>query len=137
MTYDELDKKIIDIKKKGLNIILEASMIAEIRESFYNVRIDEKMQEISNTFVKNVRYLETLHGQFPTYGKIREFMGVIAHPDHNDYIFGKKRVGSLRTFFLVGEFYGLPVELLLFNDLETHGDILKKTYPALFKQSRN
>jgi hypothetical protein len=55
----------------------------------------------------------------------------------NDYIFGKKRVGSLRTFFLVGEFYGLPVELLLFNDLETHGDILKKTYPALFKQSRN
>ena len=55
----------------------------------------------------------------------------------NKIIYDSKTLYSLKQAVMVSEFFGLPVELLLFTDLEINSEYIKQEYPALFKQSRN
>jgi hypothetical protein len=136
MNYDELDKKIIGIRKRGLNKILEDTLIADIRGEFYETGIVEKMDNISQRFKRNVKFLSRIHGSTCAASKIRENMGITTDKYFNDVVFFESRLQGLKTPLIVAEFYGLPVELLLFSDLEANEQRIKTEYPALFKQSR-
>ena len=128
MTSDELDKKIIEIKKRGLNNFVENELIADLRKEYYEKTIEKKIHRLSDRFRANVLYLNRLHKENCSSNKINEF---------NKIIYEENRLYSLRQAIIVAEFFGLPVELLLFNDLEANGNTLKAEYPALFRQSRD
>lgn len=137
MTSDELDRKIIDIKKRGLNNFVENELIAGLRKEYYEKTIEKKIHHISDRFRANVLYLNRLHNQNCTANKIKEFMGVDMPNDFNKIIYEDNNIYSLRQAIITSEFFGLPVELLLFTDLEANGNTLKTEYPSLFRQSRS
>jgi hypothetical protein len=137
MTSDELDKKIIEIKKRGLNNFVENELIADLRKEYYEKAIEKKIHRLSDRFRANVLYLNRLHKENCSSNKIKEFMGLEMPIEFNKIIYDENRLYSLRQAIIVAEFFGLPVELLLFNDLEANGDTLKAEYPTLFRQSRS
>jgi hypothetical protein len=137
MTSDELDKKIIEIKKRGLNNFVENELIADLRKEYYEKAIEKKIHRLSDRFRANVLYLNRLHKENCSSNKIKEFMGLEMPIDFNKIIYDENKLYSLRQAIIVAEFFGLPVELLLFNDLQANGDTLKAEYPALFRQSRS
>lgn len=137
MTSDELDRKIIEIKKRGLNNFIENELIANIRKEYYEKAIEKKIHHISNRFRANVLYLNRLHKENCSANKIKEFMGIDMPNDFNKTIYEENKIYSLRQAIITSEFFGLPVELLLFTDLEANGTTLKAEYPTLFRQSRS
>jgi hypothetical protein len=137
MNYDDLDKKIIGIRKRGLNKILEDTLTADIRKEFYENAIKEKINNISDLFKRNVLFLQRMHHSNCAASKIRTTMGLEMDRNYHDTVFGERPLYSLRVAIIVAEFYGIPTELLLFVDLEANEQTIKKQYPAIFKQSRN
>lgn len=137
MTSDELDRKIIEIKKRGLNNFVENELISDLRREYYVKDIEKKVHRLSSRFRGNVLYLNRLHKENCSAQKIKEFMGLDMPNDFNKILYEEANLYSLRQAIMAAEFFGLPVELLLFNDLEANGDTLKKEYPALFRQSRS
>lgn len=137
MTFDELESKIIGVKKRGLNILIENELIAKIRKEYYDVQIEKQVQHLSNRFRTNVRFLNRIHGEACSAQKIKEFMGVEIDLSINKIFYEDKSLYSLKQAYIVSEFFGLPVELLLFQDLELNYESLSKSYSNLFKQNRS
>jgi hypothetical protein len=136
MTLDDLEDKIIGIRKRGLNILLENELIALVRKDYYDVEIDKQILHITERFRKNVSFLNGLHKQNCSAEKIKEFMGVDIDKSINQILYGTKNMYSLKQAIIISEFFGLPVELLLFQDLSINRERFEKEYPALYKQSR-
>jgi hypothetical protein len=137
MSIDELEVKIISIKKRGMNLLLENQLIAEVRGQYYDKLVDNKLVHISNQFRENIKYLAKLHDQSISIQKVKEFMGVELDSHLSKVIYNDCKLISLKVAIVASEFYGLPVELLLFQDLKSNAEILKELYPALFKQGRH
>lgn len=137
MTLDELERRIIELKKRGLNILVENELIAELRSQYYDTFIEKKLDSISNQLRRNVRFLGTLHNEFVSSNKIKEFMGIQIDANLSKILYGEYTLSSLRTAIVIAEFYGVPVDILLFQDLEANAETFKQLYPALFRQSRN
>lgn len=137
MTSDELDRKIIEIKKRGLNNFVENDILKSLRKEFHEQNIEKILGHITDRFRKNIFFLNKLHGENFSAGKVKEFMGLDIDLYFNKIVYETKTLYSLKQAVMVSEFFGLPVELLLFTDLEINSDYIKKEYPALFKQSRN
>lgn len=137
MTSDELDKKIIDIKKRGLANFVENQLIKELRREFYEQKVQKNIRNISDRFRRNILFLNKIHGENCSAGKIKEFMGIDVEQTFNKVLYEEKSLYSLFQASLASEFFGLPTELILFTDLEANAELIKREYPALFKQSRN
>lgn len=137
MSFDELEEKIINIKKRGLNNFVENQIIADLRREYYEKALEKKMVSISNRFRSNIFFLNRIHKENLTVTKIKEFMGIEFDFSFNKILYENHNVYSLRFAIVASEFFGLPVELLLFTDLEANEHTIKKEYPALFRQSRD
>jgi len=137
VTLDELDHRIIELKKRGLNILIENELIADLRSQYYNTFIDKKLDSITNQLRNNIRFLGGLHNEFVSSSKIKEFMGLQVDNNLNKILYGEYTLHSLKTAITIAEFYGVPVDILLFQDLEANAETFKQLYPALFRQSRN
>lgn len=137
MTFDELEKKIQSIKKRGLNIMVENELITDVRKRYHNEKLNEAIAAMSERVRRNNKFLGRLHGEYCSWQKIKSFMGIEYDPDLNRVLYEDHNLYSLRMAYGIAEFYGIPMELLLFTDLEANEDIIKREYPALIKQSRN
>jgi hypothetical protein len=137
MTLDELEEKIISIRKRGLNILLENELIALVRKDYYDIQIEKQIGHMSNRFRNNVLFLNSLHKENCSAQKIKEFMGVDIDVSVNKIFYGDRNIYSLKQAIIISEFFGLPVELLLFQDLSAIRETIQKEYPTLFRQSRN
>ena len=136
MTYDQLDSKIIDIKKKGLSSILEISQIASIRSDFYREQMQQDLDFISTRFHSNVEVLSRIHKVKPTVNNFKEFMGLTIDSAFTNFIFKNGTMTYLPFALYVSYFYGIPVEMLLFSDLELHEQTIKQKYPFVFQQNQ-
>lgn len=137
MTFDELESKIISIKKRGVNILVENQLIAKVRQEYYEKQIDKKVQHISDRFRANVLFLNKIHKENCSAQKIKHFMGIDIDISINKVLYEQKSLYSLKHAYIISEFFGLPVELLLFQDLEGNYEILSREYSNLFKQDRS
>lgn len=137
MTLDELDKKIIEVKKRGLNILIENELIADLRKEYYNGLLKRKMTRITDQVRRNVLFMTKIHNQTISQGKIKEFMGIDVETNIHKVIYGESTLASLKTAILIAEFYGVPVEILLFQDIEANAETFRQFYPALFRQNRD
>jgi hypothetical protein len=137
VNLDELEKKIIEVKKKGLNILIENELIADVRGQYYNELIEKKLNAISDRVRRNILFLNKLHKNNISGNQIREFMGIEVEPNLNKIAYESYNITSLRTAIILSEFYGVPVELFLFQDIESNAEIFRSIYPALFRQSRD
>lgn len=137
MTVDELEKKIFEIKKRGLSKLVEIELIGKVKGKFFKERITKKEEELSAQFHKNVEFLSAKLKSFPSASNIREFMGIVPDQYYDSFIKNKSNIFSLSQVLLASQYYGLPPELLLFHDLSLHVEHLRKEYPALFKQGFN
>ena len=137
MTLDELDKKIIEIKQRGLNVLVENELIADLRSQYYTLLLERKISHISDQVRRNVLFLQRAHGQTISTNKIKEFMGMEVENSFNKIIYENNSLTSLKTAILISEFYGIPVEILLFQDLEANVETFRQLYPTLFRQGRN
>ena len=136
MTYDELDNKIIAVKKKGLSTILEISQIAELRSDFYKERMQSDLDFISDRFHANVEVLSRIHKVKPTVNNFKEFMGLTVDSAYTNFLFKNGTMTYLPFALYVSYFYGVPVEMLLFSDLELHEQTIKQKYPFVFQQNQ-
>lgn len=137
MTFDELEKKIVGIKKRGLNILVENELITKVRKEYYDTQINKKVEHISHRFRENVFFLNKIHKENCSAQKIKHYMGVDIDISINKVLYEQKALYSLKHAYIISEFFGLPVELLLFQDLEPNYEILSREYGNLFKQDRN
>jgi len=133
MTIDELDKKIISIKKRGMNILLENELIAQVRGEYYSEVIFNKQKSISNRFRENIIFLSQQYKEFISVNKLKEFMGIDVENSLTKFLYNDQNINSLKIAIAISEFYGIPVELLLFQDLKTNVETLKKFYPSFLK----
>lgn len=137
MTVDDLDKKIINIKKRGLSKLVEIQLIGEVKGQFYKERIKNTENSISAQFHKNIEFLSAKLKSFPSASNIKEFMGITPDQYYDSFIKNKSNIFSLSQVLLASQYYGLPIDLLLFHDLSLHVEHLRKEYPAIFKQGLN
>lgn len=137
MTFDELEKNIREIRKKGLNIMVENLLISEERAKYHETFLRKELDILSTRFRKNIKFLGSIHGEYCSAQKIKQFMGIDIDVSLNKILYEDYNLYSFRMALAVSEFYGLPLEILLFQDIEIHYDVLKKEYPALYKQSRH
>ena len=135
MTVDDLDKKIINIKKKGLSKLIEIQLIGEVKGEFFKERIKNTENSLSAQFHKNIEFLSAKLKSFPSGANIKEFMGITPDQYYDSFIKNKSKIFSLEQVLIASQYYGLPIDLLLFHDLTLHVEHLRKEYPALFKQS--
>lgn len=136
MTFEEYEQKIRSIRKRGLNILLENELIAVVRKDYYEELIYNNLHYISETLRKNISMLNKMHGETCSANKIKEFMGLDVETHLNKILYENKNITSLRSAITISEFFGLPVELLLFQDLTINPDHVKKEYGHLFKQNK-
>ena len=137
MTLDELDKKIIEVKRRGLNILVETELIADLRSQYYEKLVERKLENISAQLRRNVVFLGNAHKQTISSAKIKEFMGINLEFNIHKIVYGDAKISSLKLAIYIAEFYGVPVEILLFQDLEANAETFKQLYPSLFRQSRD
>lgn len=137
MSFDELEKKIISIRKRGLNILVENQLIADARKLYYTALVDKRMASLTERFRNNANFLGKLHGEWASAEKIRNLMGMELERNINQVLYEGYTLRSLYQATMVSEFYGIPLELMLFTDLQANEEILKKQYPALFRQNRD
>lgn len=135
MTLDELEKKIIEIKKLGLSPILEISKISDVRKEYYTQKIRQNQDVIKNRFFKNIHFLVAKYNSSPTKRNIKEFMGIDVDESYSKFYDQKQDIYNTKYVLIMSLYYGIPAELLLFHDLEIYGEQLKNNYPALLKQS--
>ena len=133
MTLDELDKKIIEIKKKGLHKVIELEHIRKIRGEYYEKKTEKSLQALSSRFFKNIMFLSNKFKSFPSGNNIREFMGISPSSTYDAFVKNYSDFFSIKDVILVSEYYGVPVNLLLFDDIEIYGEQIWKEYPTLFK----
>lgn len=136
MNYDELDQQIRDVKKRGLSTILEISLIAEIRSDFYKNRMQSDLDFITERFHRNSEFLSRLHKVKPTQNNFKEFMGLTIDSAYTTFLFKHGTMTYLPFALYISYFYGIPVEMLLFSDLELHEQTIKQKYPFVFKQNQ-
>ena len=137
MTADELEKKVISIKKRGLNIMVEQEMISQIRAEYYTDRFRTKSEELTNRFVRNLGLLSKIHRDMITANKVRLQMGLnITHEDEKVYR-GEYRLNNIRLAMIAAEYYGVPLEILLFKDITTDEQLFRQQYPTLIRQNRD
>lgn len=134
MTADELDKGINEIKKKGLNKIVELEKIRKLREGYYTEKNDKSMQIIAERFYRNIMFLSNKFKSFPSSSKIKEFMGIDVSNTYDNFVKNNSTFFTLKDAVIVSGYYGVPVNLLLFDDLEIYGEQIWKEYHTLFKQ---
>lgn len=135
MSYDDLDKKIISIKKRGLSKMLELNLISQARGEYYGEKIDTMEKEISTRFFQNLEFLSRMHRSFPSSSNVKDFMGVAVDQYYASVMRSEERIFSIRHVLIVSQYYGIPIQLLLFNDLELYGERIRTEYPTFFKQS--
>jgi len=134
MTADELEQEIVNIRKRGLPKLLEFELIGKARGEFYNEKINTLHEEINDRFFKNLDFLSRLHKSFPSASNIKEFMGYQVDQYYTNAL-NNNKLSTIRQPIIVSKYYGIPVELLLFSDLELYGERIRKEYPSFFKQS--
>lgn len=136
MTLDELDKKLINIKSKGLPKVVELQQIKEVRSEYYRERISNIENSLSARIFKNINYLATKFKSFPSNSNIQEFMGVTLSPYFD--VFMKNQGGLLpfKDMVAISEYYGVPLNLLIFEDIEIYGEQIWKEYNTIFKQGK-
>lgn len=136
MTLDELDKKIINIKAKGLAKVVELQQIKEVRSQYYKERISNVENTLSTRLFKNINYLATKFKSFPSSNNIEEFMGVTLSPYYDVFIKNQGGVLPFKDIIAVSEYYGVPLNLLIFEDIEIYGEQIWKEYNTIFKQGK-
>jgi hypothetical protein len=134
MTADELEQIIVDIRKRGLPKLLEFELIGKARGEYYEERINILNSQISERFFNNVDFLSRMHRSFPSATNIKEYMGYQVDNYYSNMMSANK-LFSIKQAIVVSKYYGIPIELLLFQDLELYGERIRKDYPTFFKQS--
>ena len=134
MTADELEQKIVDIRKRGLPKLLEFELIGKARGEYYEERINISEAQISERFFNNIDFLSRMHKSFPSATNIKEYMGYQVDNYYSNMMSANK-LFSIKQAIVISKYYGIPVELLLFQDLELYGERIRKDYPSFFKQS--
>lgn len=135
MTLDQLDKKIIEIKKKGLHKIVELEQIRKVRGEYFEKKTEKSLDTISTRFFKNIMFLSNKFKSFPSANNIKEFMGISPSVTYDAFVKNHSQFFSIKDAILVSEYYGVPVNLLLFDDIEIYGEQIWKEYNSVFKQS--
>jgi len=134
MTLDDLDKKIIQIRKKGLHKVVELEQIRKVRGEYFEKKSEKSLNVISERFFKNIMFLSSKFKSFPSSNNIREFMGISPSLTFDAFVRNKSNFFSIKDAILVSEYYGVPVNLLLFDDIEIYGEQIWKEYHSFFKQ---
>jgi hypothetical protein len=63
-------------------------------------------------------------------------MGLTIDSAFTNFIFKNGTMTYLPFALYVSYFYGIPVEMLLFSDLELHEQTIKQKYPFVFQQNQ-
>lgn len=134
MTADELEQKIVDIQKRGLPKLLEFDLIGKARGEYYQEKIEESLDNIDQRFFENVNFLAKLHRSKATASNVKEYMGYQVDQYYSNCMQHNK-LGSMKQAVVIAKYYGIPLELLLFENLEIYGERIRKEYPSFFKQS--
>lgn len=137
MNYDQLEDKIRSIKKRGLNIMVENELIADARKTYHEERMRKKLETMADLIRRNNNFLGKIHGEYCSAQKIKSFMGLETSSNLNKALYENGIFYNLHSIYAVAEFYGIPMELLMYTDLEANEDIIKREYPAIIRQGRN
>jgi len=137
MNYDQLEDKIRSIKKRGLNIMVENELIADARKTYHEERMRKKLETMADLIRRNNNFLGKIHGEYCSAQKIKSFMGLETSANLNKALYENGIFYNLHSIYAVAEFYGIPMELLMYTDLEANEDIIKREYPAIIRQGRN
>lgn len=137
MTADELEKKIISIKKRGLNIMVEQDLISQLRAEYFTEKIRNRSERISKQFARNLDFLSRMHKDSITVNKVRLQMGLSLIGDEEKVFRGEQNIYSLRIAIIAAEYYGMPVEFLLFKDLSADEKLFTEQHPAIIRQNRD
>jgi hypothetical protein len=136
MTADDLDKRIISIKNKGLPKVVELQQLNELRSEYYSERIGNLENALSKRLFKNINYLATYFKSFPSNSNIQEFMGITLSPYFDIFIKTQGGIPPFKDIIAISEYYGVPVNLLIFDDIEIYGEQIWKKHNTIFKQSK-
>lgn len=137
MTFDELDREIIAVKRQGLTPYVERHKIALLRQKYYLEKIKSDKEKYTVLLLKNIAFLNKIHRSYCNKNSIEDNMGIRTDEYFQSLLEGKVMLYNFEHVLLVASFFGIPPELILFTDLEANEQTIRNEYPSLFKQSRD
>jgi hypothetical protein len=137
MTYDELDKKIIEIKKKGYPYILQQSKISEVRGRYYTDELDKEVDRMTERVHENIMFLSKMHKSWPNANNVKEFVGIRVTTGYDKFINQRMKIVNFEYLIVVSIYYNIPVEILLFTDIQANEKSIKEQYPFVFGKNFN
>lgn len=117
--------------------MVENELIADARKTYHEERMRKKLEIMADLIRRNNNFLGKLHGEYCSAQKIKSFMGLETSGNLNKALYENGIFYNLHSIYAVAEFYGIPMELLMYTDLEANEDIIKREYPAIIRQGRN
>lgn len=137
MTFDDLDREVNSVKKKGLSPFVQENLIKQVRKQFYEEKIAKDLKAIVSLIHKNTLFLERQIKASASSHNIKDYLGVSLAYNYQDWYLGKETSFRLEFALIIANYFAVPVELLMFTDLEANERTIKEQYPLIFKQSRN
>lgn len=137
MTFDDLDREVNLIRKKGLSPFVQDNLIKQVRQKFYDEKIANDLKTTFAQVHRNMKFLERQLKVSATSSNIKDFLGVALPFNYQDWYLGRETVLRLEIAAIVANYFAVPLDLIMFTDLEANERTIKEQYPLIFKQSRN
>ena len=114
---DELNQKISEVRRRESSIPVQKAEISRLKRHYFTENINTKLTEISERVRKNIEFLKLKMGRALTVNNIIEHMGINVDIGVQEFIRENGLMYSTKMAIIASEFYGIPVEDIMFKDL--------------------
>lgn len=120
--------------------LVKKQKIRKITGDYFRYRLSKGWEEMHKNIVKNMETLALYTGRQCTPTNVSRYMGIAGPPDFFSYWTEDHYLNSFRSAVLISEFYAVPVEMLMFQDIKAlYGsrEIFEEKYASLIRQTRH
>jgi len=122
---DQLVEDVLRIRRTTPSPIVAKAEVSRRKRVYFHENITRKQEELTENVRRNLEFLKLRLGRMMTVNNIIEHMGITVDPSVYGFLNDKEKLYSLKVVIIASEFYGVPVEDILFRDLSARDQIYR------------
>ncbi len=132
----DFEKALLEIKFSGEREIIKVKKTRELTQRFWTKNVRGQCDHISDRLVRNMQTLYEYTGRKCTPKNISDYMCMGTPEDLMKFFEEGFRIASIRSAVLMAEFYRLPVEMIMFQDIKAiyEKEEFRKQYAFIIRQ---
>jgi len=133
MTNDELEEKIYEIRKMGIEKVIQHSKIKSLLIRNNQSKYEELIKQMNERAVNNIRHLARCNKIAFSEDNFNKFTGHLpSFKEFRDFMSCKEM--SIYIPMIASFMYNFPLDMILFHDLEIYDEKnIKENFPNSFR----